>query len=122
MVSNLMKMSYNAASSEDLLGRSLSLDSNLSRAKDRMLSTLSPPVKTFSQCPNVYCKLLHDELAQARCQACDEVLTSSAGAPIETFSIIPLAASLQLLLANEEVKRWIREPRAPEDYDRIDCL
>ncbi len=105
----LMTMSANSSQESDL-APSLRLDTNTYRSRKAMFPNRVPPVATFTQCSNTYCKELESDNSKQKCLRCTGILLNSAKEPIETFSYLPLSASLQLLLFDEEFRNHIENP------------
>jgi hypothetical protein len=117
-IAALMQMAYNASHNE-LEHRPLRIDSNLTRAKVRVFKQ-KLPIAAYSQCPNEYCKTLESNLKQPFCQNCSNTLLTTSGSPRELFSLMPLAASLQLLLEDPVIKQYIVNP-SPIETGALKC-
>jgi hypothetical protein len=113
-----MKMAYNAGRAESLQP-DLRIDTNLSRSKSLMQE--DPPIRNFVQCPNVSCKVLEENFETINCKICGKQLLTTAGEPLETYSFLSLAASLQLLLLDESVREFITNPRHRIEGEPVTC-
>jgi hypothetical protein len=113
-IAGLMRMSFNAANPDLLHTRPFSVDSNLSRLKNSINNGIDIPIQNYRQCPNQYCKRLYiDTMDISTCTYCTEPLLSSSGYTLETFSYIPLAATLQLLLRDPIFEDAVRNTPSP---------